>query len=120
MAMDQLYTDTLTELEQAKVRIAELEEREAALAAHVELSNKLMLEARIVMDDFNEKQYTVSQNIRKHMGSLPSTSLARRDLINQAHGIADFAFTWDWERAPNRKDMRQTASFLRQQAEALK
>lgn len=31
MAMDQLYTDTLTELEQAKVRIAELEGREAAL-----------------------------------------------------------------------------------------
>jgi len=90
------------------------DEREAAMAAHVERCNKFLEDMHIM-----DTQWTIQESVVLKAAS-PATSLAKRDLINQAHGIADFAFTWDWKRAPNQEDMRQTASSLYQQAKALK
>lgn len=50
-------------------------------------------------------------------GEGESASLARRDATMKAEALEDFASTWDWERSPGHKDIRQRTQKYRCQAE---
>ncbi|WP_417861933.1 hypothetical protein [Vreelandella venusta] len=96
MAMDQLYTDSLRELEQAKARIAELEqERDAyrtAEEAQIALRQKMEQERDMWAAQLDRPSISMIKELM-HSGVEPdniTTSLARRDALKQAEWISSY------------------------------
>lgn len=96
MAMDQLYTDALTELEQAKARIAELEGdieiRRAAEEMQIALRQKAeqerdALAAHIERFKIGFMAGADDEQLGEMLNKTPFVSLHRRDALKQAEEI---------------------------------
>ncbi|MFJ5538600.1 hypothetical protein [Vreelandella titanicae] len=114
--MNKTYEELQDELHMCHERIAELEEREQALAAHLEGIGTLVAE---VMASDTEFMADWDKLAELTLNGSPAEALARRDAAKQAEGADLFADSWGWgEFRPDEVDVRKWAASLRRQAEA--
>ena len=104
------------ELSDAQKRIAELEEREAALAAHAERAKAAV--EQLENDCFAEDiEFPEMFDFLRDEDETPVTSLARRDLIKQAEALEKLYDDTARHVVINRGAVIDIARSLREQAE---